>query len=359
MTVSERYTTVMGEKGHSDTVRDEAERRFARQLSRRGGADERLSLARWLGESPEHARAYEATERLWDELGRLRSDPEVRAMRGEAEATARRSRAEAAAEAASSPRLTLKRWTAMALAAGLAALAVLGVYESRLLDFGPGDATSLATASSERRSETLADGSTVTLNVDTRVEARMQAAAREVVLTEGEALFNVQSDPSRPFVVRVGSEMRVTALGTRFQVRHRSDGAAVTLLEGRVRVDRGGVSRVLEVGEQALFAAAGGIDVQTVDLEEATSWSRGWMVFRGQSLGYVVDEVNRYAEHKIRIADPDLADLELSGNFYLGDSASMVAAMSVVLPLRVERDGEAFVLRRGAVKASASSPARP
>jgi transmembrane sensor len=158
----------------------------------------------------------------------------------------------------------------------------------------------------------------------------------------------VTHDPQRPFVVDVGPDTRVTALGTRFQVRTEDKGAAVTLLEGSVRVERGRESRVLEVGEQALLAAAGGIDVHAVDLEETTSWSRGWMVFRGQSLRYVVDEVNRYAERKIRIADPALTGLQLSGNFYLGDSASMVAAMSVVLPLAVERDGKTYVLHPAA-----------
>lgn len=353
MTMSERYTTVMDEKGHTETVRDEAESRFARELSHRDDRQERLSLTRWLSESPAHARAYEATRRLWDELGRLRTDADARALRDEAEETARRSRAEAAAQRYS-PHRRRPIWQT-ALAAGLAALAVFGVLEfSPLLD---GNATTLATSHTERRSETLADGSTVTLNVDTLVKARLEETSRVVKLAQGEAVFNVKHDPSRPFVVDVGSDTRVTALGTRFQVRHEDEGDAVTLLEGSVRVERGGRSRILKVGEQALLATAGGIDVHTVDLKEATSWSRGWMVFRGQSLRYVVDEVNRYAEHKIRIADPALSDLQLSGNFYLGDSASMVAAMSVVLPLQVDRDGETYVLDR--VKASATARTAP
>lgn len=346
MTVSERYSIVMDENEQFESVRDEAEHRFARQLSGTG-REERRSLLHWLSRSPENARAYEATERLWNELGRLRDDTGVPALRAEAKRIARDSRAEAAAaEDRARKRRRRAVWASTALAASLAALAVTAVFELYYPGFGGSDATTLATAPSERRSETLADGSTVTLNVDTRVETRLKETAREVVLAEGEAMFTVEPDPARPFVVRVGPETRVTALGTRFQVRHRQEGAAVTLLEGSVRVDRGDESRVLEVGQQALLAAAGGIDVRTVDLEQATSWSRGWMVFRGQSLRYVVDEVNRYAEHKIRIADPALANLQLSGNFYLGDSSSMAAAMSVVLPLQVEQDGQTYILHR-------------
>lgn len=347
--MSERYSPVMDENEQFESVRDEAEHRFARQLSAGIDPRERRALLRWLSESPENARAYEATERLWDELGELKDGADARALRDEAEEVARRSRQEA--DMRPMPPLEKrrrrrgKRRTAAALAAGVAALAVLGVWQfSPLLNDGA--ATTLATAPTERRSETLADGSTVTLNVATRVEPRLTETVREVVLTQGEAVFNVEHDPQRPFVVDVGKNMRVTALGTRFQVRHGDEGAAVTLLEGRVRVEHGAAARVLEVGQQALLAAAGGIRVQTVDLEEATSWSRGWMVFRGQSLRYVVDEVNRYAEHKIRIADPALAGLQLSGNFYLGDSSSMVAAMSVVLPLQVEEDGKTYILHR-------------
>lgn len=323
--------------GHR-VIREAAERHFTRQISSGREASPDLELQQWLDASPEHRRAYAATRANWLLLEELQKDPDIVQIMAAAQREARQWRAER--------RRRRRRWGVALAAAASVLVTVLAV--PRLLglhdDFSAG-ATTLVTAPAERRSEVLADGSTVTLNVETRVQARVDDEVRHLVLTDGEAVFGVRHDPERPFVVRVGRNATVTALGTRFQVRHSGDTALVTLLEGSVRVDRGGQSRVLAVGEQAIIER-GGLHVRQVSLEDATSWSRGWMVFRGQPLQHVVAEVNRYAEQKIRIADPAIAELPLSGNFYLGDSASLTAAMAVVLALDVQQDDGDFVLRR-------------
>lgn len=331
----------MPDTSREDAVRTTAERLFARQLSSPGNDHERMALLRWLNESPEHQRAYDATQATWAALGELHEDADLAALALKAEATARDWRRES--------RQTARRrkplWLAPALAASmlLALSAVLFTVMMRD-DFAAGG-TLLATEMSERRSEVLADGSTVTLNAETRVEAKVDGQVRQIRVDDGEAVFGVSHDPARPFVVRVGRDITVTALGTRFHVRHRTGEARVTLLEGSVRVERGGQSRILGVGEQAVFGDQEW-RVQQVDLADATSWARGWMVFRGQPLRHVVEEVNRYAQHKIRIADAELGERPLSGNFYLGDSASMTAAMAVLLALDVQRDGDDFILHR-------------
>lgn len=318
----------------SNPIRNEAERRFARQLARDCGPEERAALKRWLDESPEHERAYRATEHLWDELGELRGDPDMAPLRVGAEITARRMRER---------RTRARTWRGLAMAASVAAIAVAGVMAAYVVQDTRGQ--TLQTALDERRSEILADGSTVTLNVRTKVEAQLDEQIRQIVLHEGEALFDVEHDRKRPFVVEVGNGATVTALGTRFQVREDGPSTIVTLLEGSVRVEhRTGAARVLDIGQQARIHPDGHITVAAVEVEQATSWTRGWMVFRNQPLHSVVANVNRHTDRPIRIADPALADMPLSGNFYLGDSASMAAAMAIVLPIKITEAENEFVL---------------
>ncbi|MEJ1962448.1 MAG: FecR domain-containing protein [Gammaproteobacteria bacterium] len=65
----------------------------------------------------------------------------------------------------------------------------------------------------EQRTLTLADGTRIYLNTDTRVVVRYDEHVRRVELKSGEALFEVAHRPDQPFVV-VAGDRTITALGT-------------------------------------------------------------------------------------------------------------------------------------------------
>ena len=330
-----------------DRIQQEAERRFASQLARDCPPEERAALAEWLVASPDHARAYESVRATWQALAALKQDPDVMRLR------------RAAASAAEQMRSDRRFWSparagvGAALAAGLVVAVMVGVGVDPRSALPPAltgasaevASAALETAVGELRTEVLADGSAVTLNTGTEVEAHLTHKQREITLRKGEALFEVQHDEQRPFVVAVGKDT-VTALGTRFQVRQDGEESVVTLIEGSVRVARrSGSTRVLKPGERATLDRLGGIIISRVDAEEVVSWARGWLVFRDEPLARVVAEVNRYADQPIRLADPALGNLRLSGNFRVGDSASMASAMAAILPLKVAANAGAVELR--------------
>src|SRR3546814_2400669 len=64
-----------------------------------------------------------------------------------------------------------------------------------------------------------------------------RARERIVRLVRGQALFDVAHAPDRPFSVIVAGR-KVTALGTIFEVRFDKKRLKVTLLRGKVRIDR-------------------------------------------------------------------------------------------------------------------------
>lgn len=84
----------------------------------------------------------------------------------------------------------------------------------------------------------LSDGSDVELlpNATITYKDGFEATSRDIVL-EGEAVFSVAKDKSRPFTVYSGN-ISTTALGTKFRVTHWGDGAKtqVHLYEGKVVV---------------------------------------------------------------------------------------------------------------------------
>jgi len=88
----------------------------------------------------------------------------------------------------------------------------------------------------EQRSIALADGSIIDLNARSRIRVRLSKDERDVELLQGQALFHVAKDNSRPFVVRSDTTV-VRAVGTEFDVYRKKNGTVITVLEGRVVVE--------------------------------------------------------------------------------------------------------------------------
>src|SRR5690242_2232065 len=74
------------------------------------------------------------------------------------------------------------------------------------------------TGKGETKVVALKDGSVVTLNTASEIQVNYSEALRSVELIQGEALFDVAKNKSRPFVVSAG-DTNVRAVGTSFTVR--------------------------------------------------------------------------------------------------------------------------------------------
>lgn len=289
----------------------------------------RDGLDEWLQADARHAAVYEETRQAWLQLDPLRGDPELQAlMRADLEAERR-------------PRKVGRYLSLLAVAAVLVA-AVGGYFHAQRLAVPP--PVSYATGLGERRSEMLIDGSRMVLNTGTVLQTRYTRDARQVDIRQGEAQFDVAHDAGRPFTVRAG-EAGITALGTRFQVRHDAGGRTwVTLLQGRVEVVRGEERRVLLPNQQASWNSQAPMEVSAIDPEVMTSWLQGRLRFSGTPLAQVIAEANRYSTRQLRLGDPGLAAVELSGVFTAGDNASIASAAEMILPVKAVVQGAEIVL---------------
>jgi len=217
----------------------------------------------------------------------------------------------------------------------------------------------LSTAIGERSTVHLEDGSTVELNTDTAIQVVFTDAERRLTLQKGQAMFNVAHDIDRPFVVYAG-DRRVTALGTEFEVKFANETvAAVTLLEGSVQVDelmsarnieKPIVRRTVELAPgQRLSSKVATPEIIPEDvLERSLGWRQGKLMFDGEMLGDVVPEINRYSTRKVVLADPELANLPVSGKFHAGSSDSFAAAVSNYYDLAKVNDpkNQKIIIRR-------------
>jgi len=325
-------------------------------------AEDRAAFDAWRTSDPRNAAAYAAAERMNDALAKLTvADPRLRAMVDQAasagatlpedpidEQPGRKPTSTVTAE----PTRTLRArrriarpwaWVAglTAVVGGLLFMAMGGTEPSgTLAEYrdGAGRAVIRYASGATRRAVTLDDGTRVYLDVASTIEVRFTATQRDVTLVHGRALFDVAHDASRAFIVTAGTDL-VTTLGTVFQVDRAATEVVVTLASGAVSVRNrsGSVDPVRLVPGEELRSSAGNPRwvKRTVDAQSATSWSVGKHIFRDRPLIEAVREINRYADKKIRLAEPRLAALVVNGEFAAGDSEAIVTALAAALPLQV------------------------
>lgn len=305
-----------------DAIHEEAAAWFAKR--RDGACSEETAFEAWRSRSDAHARAYDETERVWEQWQPLQNSARMREMTASV----------MAATAPKPQQTTGRRWRPLLAAASLAAIAVFGGI--RLLPLMTHTApVAYSTGLGEQRTEQLPDGTRIVLNTQTALKVRYSRQRREVTLQHGEAMFDVVHDAKRPFVA-AAADGSVTDLGTQFLVRDENGMATVTLLQGSVEVAALNERKQLVPGQQARYGAGvAGIRVRQVDPAGITSWMHGRLDFSGLPLAQAVAEANRYSAVKLRLGDPRLADLPVGGSFRTGDNASIAAALSAVFPVRV------------------------
>ncbi len=279
---------------------------------------------RWLNLSPAHKRGFELATEVWEDSKNL-----ARVVPWE-----------------QTPRRTggARRVAALAAAAMIAAVSVILYFRH----------AGVSTDIGEQRQVTLEDGTRVFLNTATRIVVSYDASERRIQLDEGEALFEVARQPSRPFVVTVG-DRQIRALGTSFVVRRDEQRIAVTLVEGKVSVAPAAMPSVpqpellaevqtLHPGERLIFASSAPPALDRPVLEEVIAWRRGQVVLEDTPLAEAIEEMNRYSKVKLAIERPEAAGLAVNGLFQAGDSQSFATAVAQTYGLQVIEEPRRLLL---------------
>ena len=257
-----------------------------------------------------------------------------------------------------------------AIAATVALVAVAAVLLQEMAWRSP-QATVVSTGLGEQRTITLDDGSVVYVNTLSTIQVRYGDTERLVELVQGEALFNVEKDPARPFRV-VAGDMVAEALGTRFNVRYIGERAAVSVVEGTVAFAKAGMAfNHVERAEPGNGEARPGIGRiedgrvvlvagERVELTEAddaprvavakpgqvASWRTRQLFFDNDTLMAIADEFNRYNRKRLVIADRRLRELRFTGVFDADDPESFVAFLKLTGDVAVSDAGSELRLSK-------------
>jgi transmembrane sensor len=304
-------------------------------------AKDQAAFQEWLNRSPLHRDAIAAYGNLWSEFDTLKLLTDT----GGVEAVVRDSHPS-----------TLERATPWLAACAATVIAVAGgavlfhpvhpkpQLSARIQAHPPARLSYLAARASYETSVggqkriILADGSSVILNTNSRLDVNFTGKCRDVHLIRGEAFFEVVHNKARPFTV-YASNYVVRDIGTAFDVHLQKTGLVeVGVTKGSVEVVPATDGR-LSQNAKSLDVVVAGHDIvlgQKVERAEAVpsadmgrklAWRQGQLIYTGQPLGEVLADISRYSNIKIELADPALADLPVGGAFRTDQIEAIFAAL--------------------------------
>jgi transmembrane sensor len=286
-------------------------------------ADDAAALDAWLQADPRHLGAYMKAEAV---LARLDQAGTVGAQ------------ALRQADAPADPMRAKRRAVLMGAAAACVAAAVTGTAAVRHLLAEEAYATNIG----EAKEIALSDGSLVTLNTNTRITVRYTKALRQIMLLQGEALFDVAKNTRRPFIV-LAHDTQVRAVGTSFTVKLLPQQVVQVLVrEGVIEIRRPDVPEAppvrLAANNMALAPVKAPIStapMPNLQVSRNLAWRQGRIDFDNETLADAAREFGRYSDIQIRMA-PGLEGQTVTGLFVSTDPVGFARAAALSLNLRVD-----------------------
>ncbi|USU05592.1 FecR domain-containing protein [Sphingomonadaceae bacterium OTU29LAMAA1] len=195
-------------------------------------------------------------------------------------------------------------WTGagLALAASITAFVMLpqrGVEPERVYQ----------TAAGRNRQVTLAGGTSLALNGDTRVVV-LGRAQRMVVVQKGEVFLRVGHDARHPFEV-VTSGQLFRDVGTEFNVSVHGRATRLAVAEGAVAFDPDGENLRIGAGD-ALVVSGRNVTLSKVASHSVGSWRHGRLVYVNDTLDIVAADLTQSLGVPVDIA-PELAHARFTG----------------------------------------------
>jgi transmembrane sensor len=216
----------------------------------------------------------------------------------------------------------------------------------------------------------LSDGTTLTLNTNTKVEVDFSGDLRKIKLMKGEANFDVAKNPKRPFVVYAGDGV-VWAVGTSFNVKYALDKIDVVVSEGVVKVfsyvqDSMQLPKLSHIDNatateakmelEAIVTAGQKVsyrekiieskELESELMEQDLAWQSGVLLFNDDTLEQALVEIGRYTDKQLVITDQSIKDLMIGGRFKTNDVLSLLESFSVVFDIKVTQYDDKILLSK-------------
>jgi len=197
------------------------------------------------------------------------------------------------------------------------------------------------------RTETLPDGSEVTLNKNSRIaySRKFTGDTRSVKLEKGEVFFNVTAEKSKPFIIEA-DEVAVRVVGTSFNVKHNEHITEVIVETGVVQVAKAGRVVELRAGERVSIGNNSAILRKEPNTDKLYKYYRSKMfVADNTPLWRVVEVLNEAYEANIIIENDQHKNLALNTTFEDESLDEIVRVITQTFKINAVKENGKIILR--------------
>lgn len=207
----------------------------------------------------------------------------------------------------------------------------------------------LATQYGEQKNIVLPDGSSVKLNGNSSLKYAdewNEETPREIWI-KGEAFFDVvHTQNDQKFIVHTEDALDVQVLGTRFNVKARSEKTEVMLEEGRVRLSvdvNGGTDTLTMKPGELVVKAKQQVVKSKVNAAEYSSWKDNKLFFSETPLLEVARILEDTYGFEVEFKHKSLNERKLSGEIRSARGEDILTAIRESLDIKITEDGRKIV----------------
>jgi transmembrane sensor len=274
----------------NSALNEAAARWFIRMQEAEPDSPQRTQFEAWLMQSEQHQAEYASICEAWDGISSL---DELKKL-----AVARE--AKYFIKQTNQAKKIKKAVSAVSLCVILAFAGLFGNHQYQQWQASPTMQMARQSGTAEILTQTLDDGTQVTLNASSKIEVTYYRNQRHIALLQGEAIFNVTKDPDRPFIVETDTA-KITVLGTRFAINKLSKLVRVSVDHGSVRVESKdpASSIILNNGEVAEIRNGKATQHKDADAADYFRFATGTVVFNQADIYEIADVLSRYRKENM------------------------------------------------------------
>jgi ferric-dicitrate binding protein FerR (iron transport regulator) len=312
-------------------------KKLAKYLSGEAAEEDKRLVERWLRRNDKHRKRFEETKMHWNNIeNHEHSQVNVDAAWDNLYTRIRQEEGEGYRQP------TTRQLSSHLLRYAAVALLLIGLGFGGFHTYQAIQTVSVETpAETGKKQVHLPDGSMAYLNYGSQVNypKNFQQKDREVEIEKGEVYFDVESDPSRPFIISA-QDARIEVLGTSFNVNTNfADQRVEVFVEsGKVRLSRKEHPDrflVLESGYKGILTSSALRKTKSTN-SNYIAWATGRLMFKGQPLGEVVKTLKRTYQAEITIKNPEIKSYKITTNFTDEPIDTVLAVIATTFNLEVE-----------------------
>jgi len=181
----------------------------------------------------------------------------------------------------------------------------------------------------------LPDSSVVILHAGSTLklyDSSFDGKTREVAL-KGTAYFAIHHMPEKPFVIHAGA-LKVTVLGTAFNIKESGDSVAVTVTRGKVKVeDEHKVIAILTPNQQITYTPQKQDAAQReVKADNNIKWIKAGLLFNDESMDNIARQLEARYDVHITFTNEQVMKCRVSVNNAFNGTESLDDILSFICP---------------------------